>query len=387
MPTIPRQANITSANDFTDEQNPSFVFNNSANATLECWLEPNPNGDHLCKRTLSGTGGTYTWTLTEDERNQLRAKCLGNSCTCRIGLYSTIGGTTYASYVDKTMTVVNANPTFSSSNITYKDTNSNIVAITGNNQHIVRNLSNLKITITSATAKKSASISKYELTFNGSTKTITSAGTVDFGTINLSSNSSVSVKAIDSRGNSTTSTLSITILDWQLPTASISARRVNNYEDETNLTVQVTISSVNSKNSIQSLKYRYKKATDTTYSADIDIENNEKVVVSIDKLYIWDFQVEIKDKFGKNTYNFQVAKGMPIFMIDIDLLSIGVNCFPTNSNSLEVNGYDFNNLHPVNSIITTTNDTNPSNSVAGAWELLTSTTINSKTIYYWKRTK
>ena len=308
--------------------------------------------------------------------------------TVRQVIGTCISGTTesFWSWQDKTMKIVNANPTFSSSNISYQDTNSSITAITGNNKHIVRNLSNLKVSISNATAKKSASMSKYELTFNGVTKTLTSAGTVDFGTVNLGSSSSVSVKAIDSRGNSTTASLSITILDWQLPTASISAKRINNYEDETKLTVQVSISSVNSKNSIQSLRYRYKKTTESNYSNYKPISNNETKEVIIDKLFVWDFQVEIKDKFGTKTYNFQVAKGMPIMMIDVDLISVGINCFPTKENSFEVNGYDFNNLHPINSIIITTNNNNPSSSVTGTWELLSTQSLNNVTIYYWKRT-
>ena len=67
--------------------------------------------------------------------------------------------------------------------VSYEDTNTTITAITENNQHIVRNLSNLKVTVSSAIAKNSASISKYEITFNNVTKTLTTAGTVDFGTI------------------------------------------------------------------------------------------------------------------------------------------------------------------------------------------------------------
>ena len=57
---------------------------------MECWLEPNPNGEHYAKRTLSGTSGTFTWELTNDERKQLREACKGKTCTIRIGLYSNI---------------------------------------------------------------------------------------------------------------------------------------------------------------------------------------------------------------------------------------------------------------------------------------------------------
>lgn len=389
LPTIPRQANITNASNFTDEQNPTINYSNQAGnsvSSLQACISLTGATDNISYRDISKTGNSYTFNLSESERNVLRNACKNSKSLSVIFFVKTvIGGNTFYSTLTRTMTITNGNPIFTLSNISYQDTNTNITAITGNNKHIVRNLSNLKVTVSSGTARKGASISKYELTFNGITKTLTSAGTVDFGTVNLGSNSSVSVKIIDSRGNSTTASLSIIILDWQLPTASITAKRVNNYEDETKLTVQVSISSVNSKNSIQSLKYRYKKSIESNYSDYKTISNNETKTIVIDKLYVWDFQIEIKDKFGTKIYNFQVAKGMPIMMIDVDLISVGINCFPTKENSFEVNGYDFNNLHPINSIIITTNNNNPSSFVTGTWELLSTQSLNNGTIYYWKR--
>lgn len=389
LDTIPRQANITNASNFTDEQNPTINYSNQAGNSvnsLQACISLTGAKDDISYRDISKTGNSYTFSLNESERNVLRNACKdSNSLPVIFFVKTEIGGNTFYSTLTRTMTITNGNPTFTSSYISYQDTNTDIISITGNNKHIVRNLSNLKVTVSSASAKKGASISKYEMTFNGITKTLTSAGTVDFGTINLGANSSVSVKVIDSRGNSTTASLPITILDWQLPTASISTKRINNYEDETKLTVQVSISSVNSKNAIQSLKYRYKKSTESNYSNYNSISNNETKTVVIDKLYVWDFQVEIKDKFGTKTYNFQVAKGMPIMMLDVDLISVGINCFPTKKNSFEVNGYDFNNLHPVNSIIITTTNNNPSSYVTGTWELLSTQSLNNTTIYYWKR--
>lgn len=389
LPTIPRQANITSAPDFNDEQNPTIGYSNSAGnsvSSLQACISLTGSADDIKYRDIAKTGSSYTFNLTEAERNVLRNACTtSNSRTVIFFVRTIIGGNTFYSTLTKTLSIVNGNPTFSSSNISYKDNNSTTVGITGNNQHIVRNLSSLVATITSATAKKGASISKYEMTFNGSSKTI-SVGNTTIGAVNLSSNATLSVKATDSRGNSTTASITVVILNWELPVANITANRVNNYEDDTKLRVQVSISSVNNKNSIQSIKYRYKKSSDTSYSSYVSINNNQEYTIVIDKTYKWDFQVEIKDKFGTKTYSFQVAKGMPILMIDVDLISVGVNCFPTKSKSLEVNGYDFDKLHPINSIIETTDNNNPSSYVSGTWVLLTSNTINGNTIYYWKRT-
>ena len=165
LPTIPRQANVTGASDFTDEQNPTITFNNAGGFRINARLEF--GGTSISRDNIPNTG-SYTFSLTDAERNLLRSKCTGNSMTVRQVIGTCISGTTesFWSWQDKTMKIVNANPTFSSSNISYQDTNSSITAITGNNKHIVRNLSNLKVSISNATAKKSASMSKYELTFN-----------------------------------------------------------------------------------------------------------------------------------------------------------------------------------------------------------------------------
>lgn len=336
LPTIPRQANVTGATDFNDEQNPSISFNNVGGFRINARLEF--NGTSIRRDNIPNTGN-YTFILTDEERKLLRQKCTGKSMSVRMTLATCINGTTenYWSFQDKTMTIINANPTFSNNNIIYEDTNSETVKVTENNKHIVRNLSNLVVTINKAIAKKEASISKYELTFNGTTKTV-SVGENDLGKINLSSDADLSVKVTDSRGIVTTATITVTILDWELPNANITAKRVNNYEDDTKLTVQTSISSVNNKNSIQSIRYRYKKANEETYSNYASISDNKTVTIKIDKLYIWDFQVEIKDKFGTKTYNFQVAKGMPILFIDIEKLSIGINTFPSKDNSLENGG-------------------------------------------------
>ena len=203
---IDRFATMTSATNFTDESNPSFVYTNPANTSMSCWLEINPAGEHLAVRNFSGTGGTYTWELTNEEREQLRAKIPNNSsATCRIGLYSTLGGSTQASFKDMTFSIVNGNPIFN--NFEFEDINPTTLALTGDSSKNVNGFSTIQATISTtnkAEAIKSATMSKYRFTI-GTTSTDINYSDEESVSGNISNaiNGTYNIYAIDSRNNST----------------------------------------------------------------------------------------------------------------------------------------------------------------------------------------
>lgn len=343
LPSIPRQANITSAPDFNDEANPTINYSNPAGnnvSSLQACISLTGATDDIKYRDIPKTGSSYTFNLTTAERNVLRNACTtSNSRKVQFFVKTVIGGNTFHSNIEKTLTIINGNPTFTSLNISYKDNNSVTTAVTGNNQYLVQNLSSLLITITSATALKGASISKYEATINGVKKTITSAGNIDYGVINSGNNLTLSVKVIDSRGNSTTASKTVTFLAWNLPTALITLKRKNNYEDETYLKVDGSYSSVNGKNTL-TIQYQRKKSTESTYSSLTTIEDNVQETIVNDKEFVWNYKIILTDKFGTTTYNVNLPKGRFILFVDTKKLSVGVNCFPTKSESLEVNGIE-----------------------------------------------
>lgn len=223
LTTIPRQATISSAPNFNDEQNPTITYSNPAGnsvTSLQACISFTGAKDDISYRDISKTGTSYTFNLTDNERNILRNSIPNNnSRTVYFYVRTIIGGVSYHSTLGKTFTITNGAPTFSSSNLSYYDSNSSISSITGNNTIIVRNKSNLMVTYTAAAAKKGATISKYSFTVNGVTKTSTSSGgTINFGVINSASNLTLSANVVDSRGNySSTVYKTITCYDHYAP--------------------------------------------------------------------------------------------------------------------------------------------------------------------------
>ena len=233
--------------------------------------------------------------------------------------------------------VVNSNPTF---NVEYEDSNSKTVAITENNQYIIRNNSTLKISVNNAQALNSATLKTITAVVNGNAYTGTlsgSTGTINVGVVNISSDAKATVKLTDSRGNEGISDITVLVYDWTLPNAIIKLNRKSNYYSESILNVNANYSSIGDKNSV-TIKYRTKKVANSTFSTYTTIQNNADANFTADNEYEWNVQVEVSDLIGKTTYNLILPKGIPITYTDIKKYSFGVNCFPKHNNSLEVNG-------------------------------------------------
>ena len=265
-----------------------------------------------------------------------------------------------------TCNVANANPTIDI--IDYYDSSKKTTDITEDNQIIIRNNSNLEFKLTNLIALKYATLSKVEILLNGITKSATLSGSsvpsqvINFGIVNSSSNLTASISVIDSRGNKTSYSKDITIVDWAQPSAIINCQRENNFYSTTHLTVDGSISSINDKNVIK-IQYQYKKTTDTNYSALNIIQDNTQTSFEIDNKFAWDIRVIVSDLIGSTTYNLFVDKGIPIVYFDRSLSSMGVNCFPKYNNSLEVNGVCFSGQVLYNSASGTAETVNLSDSV------------------------
>ena len=195
-------------------------------------------------------------------------------------------------------------------------------------------------TIGKATAKNSATIKKYEITFNERTLERASEGNLDFGTINLSSNANATLKVTDSRGNTATKEVEVIIDNWELPTALITVNRKNNYYSETEFKVDARYSSLNGKNII-GIDYQCKKVNDKNFSVSGRLQDNVQKTVELDNEYQWYIEIFITDLIGQTKYIMNIDRGMPIAFFDRLKSSLGINCFPAHHKNFEVNGYEY----------------------------------------------
>lgn len=365
LPTIPRQALLYNiSQDITDEDDPWMDFTNNGGFAVNMWFEfPGlTGGTRYAQRNNIGSRANFNLTTTE--RNQMRA-LLANTPTAiiRYVLETNVAGTYMTDWRDRVYSIVNANPTFDSTNISYLDSNATTVAITTDNQKIVQAKSTLRAAFTAATALKGASMANYQVTVDTDVRNFTSAQTaINYATLNVAADFPITVKATDSRGYSTTVAKTVSVLPWTLPRGVVAIQRVNNYEDNTTVKIDVTIDSVNSKNSIQVLKLRKKKTTDATWTENT-LVTGVTSTVSMDKLFEWNLEIVITDKFGTTTYVTLLPKGIPIMFIDNVKLSIGVGMFPATNEALEIADKYLipimKRVYRVGRIIMTTDITNP----------------------------
>lgn len=361
LPQITRQANLTSTMDFNDEENVTITFTNPANFRINARLEF--AGTSIRRNNIPNTG-TYTFVLTEEERNLLRSKCANsNTLGVRETLATCTSGTTETNwnFIDRKMTIINANPQFTSFN--FADTNSTTTALTGSNKSNINNYSNIKITIPmadKAVAKKGATMRFYRIVIGNTFKQL---GYVpDFAishTINNASTGIYQVYAIDSRGNSTLVTKQsanmVVYEEITKNTSSSSATRVTNTGEATTLTYSGTIwngSFGSQSNAITSATYKYKATTSSTWITGTTnitptvsngnfsftglIKGDTNAGFDIDNSY--DVQVTIKDKLSTATFDFLVGSGKPNIAIAKEGIGIMGKYETSVGGALQING-------------------------------------------------
>lgn len=354
---IPRFAVINSAPNFNDEDNPTITYSNPAGTnvtSLRACISLDGSNADIAYRDISKTGTSYTFNLTEAERDVLRAATTGsNSRTVKFYVRSEIGNGHNGSNLARTFTIKNPNPVI---NPTITDTNDITYGLTGDRNKLIKYYSNAAVTI-GASAVKKASLKSQRVTCGN--KSLTSNGTMSA----IETNDFV-FTATDSRGNTTSKTVKPSFVNYIRLTCSLG----NNMPSaDGTMTVKANGNCFNgsfgAKNNSLSVYYRYKvyggsygnwaamsvSKSGNTYSATVNLTGLDYQTAYVVQTYATDalstiYSVEKTIKatpvfdWGESDFKFNVP-------VDIDG-HLSASGFELSEQEITITG-DMNTYYPV----------------------------------------
>lgn len=314
---ISRAATLTSAPNFTDEGNPVIKYSNPAGnavTSLDACISFTGTNADVPYRAVSKTGTSYTFNLTDEERETLRNGTTDKtSRNVYFYLRTTMGGGTYYSKLAKTLTIVNCEPFITDASI--YDYNETATALTGSNEIFIRGYSDARYTI-EAEAKKNTTITEYKVVVGS--KSYYGAS----GTVTDMEDGTVRYIVTDKRGlTASYSPKNYLVMEYFKPTCNLDVAMPTT-EGNTSLTVNGncfndTFGAV--KNTID-VEYRYKsdageygdwiaatvEFTDNTYKATAE-------VTGLDYRSTYTFQARVVDKLNTIESVEIVVRTTPVF--------------------------------------------------------------------------
>lgn len=319
----------------------------------------NGSSTYLTISGLSWTKGTASRTvaLTAAQRTTLlNAMASIKSFTGTFAVTTYSGSTQIGSTSSKTATVqtTSANSAPTLSGFTFEDSYTTTKNVTGNNQLFIQGYSILKVTPGTAAAKNGASISSYTASCNGVSVSSSTASAITIGKIARSGSVTVSLTVTDSRGYTASVSKTITVIAYANPKlSSVTLRRTNDIEAEMQLKFNGSISAVTvdgtQKNSVQYVRYRYKKTSEASYSSYYSILSSTTrsgtsfsfsnlELLNLDAGSSYDFHLQIQDRLyslsSLDVY-FVVPQGTPL--IALRKQKVGINT-PNPKSALDVGG-------------------------------------------------
>ena len=199
-----KQANIITASNFTDEENPIITYSNplgSEVTELRGYISWG-SGNRYIYHDLPTNATEYEFVLTDSDREALRrGVSTGSSLPVTFYIETDFGSDTYSSgTIGRTMTLINYKPIL---NPSVTDSNTTTVNLTGNKNKLIKYFSTASFN-TGATAIKGATID-YQTIINGSVKL--KDYTSNTGNIPYTDSNTFYFSVTDSRGHTTNKSL------------------------------------------------------------------------------------------------------------------------------------------------------------------------------------
>lgn len=314
---IPRAATISSAPNFTDEDNPVIKYSNPAGTVVDdlqaCIASTDGSTVYIDYRAISETGDSYTFNLTDDERETLQSLCK-NAKSMKVKFYirTKLGSSTLYSSVEKTLTIANAAPTLSP---TVKDTNATTVALTGDEATFIKGHSNAAFTV-GASALKLATIKSQGVTCGDKSSSSES------GTLSAIESGTFTFSVTDSRGYTTTKKLTKTLIDYVELTCSMKA---SNPTADGDMAMRISGSYFNGSfgATANTLTVQYRQSTDggSTWGAWVTVEavlsahsyTADVELTGLDYRQAYTFQARAIDKLATVNTALKTVKALPVF--------------------------------------------------------------------------
>lgn len=293
------------------------------------------------------TTGTknVTTTLTSAQRTALlngMSDVASFSATYELITYNNgtqVGSSSTATATIRTSsnTSAPAQPTFN-----YADIEAGTVAITGDSSKLIQGQSYLRLTNLTATAKNGASIASYSITIGGATVSSTSGGTVNIGAVSQSGTLSLSVTAKDTRGYTSTKSVSVTCYAYAYPSlSSYSVKRDDTTASQINFSANGTFSNIGS-NTV-TLKYKYKKTSASSYGTEVSVTPTKSGgtfsysaanIATFDEDSTYNFVITVQDGIQSAVYNLVVPTFTPLIAYRPE--AIGFGAVPQGTKRVEI---------------------------------------------------
>jgi hypothetical protein len=317
LDAIPRAATISSAPNFTDEDEPVLKYSNPAGSVVDdlqaCIASTDGSTIYIDYRPISETGSSYTFSFTDEERETLQALCKNaKSMAVKFYIRTKLGSSTLYSSVEKTLTIANAAPTLAP---TVKDSNATTKALTGDESKFIKGHSSAAYTI-GASAKKQATIKSQKVTCGDKSATAAS------GTLAKVESGTFAFSVTDSRGNTATKTLTKTLIDYVALTCSM---KVGTPTADGKCAMSISGDCFNGSFGavVNTLQVQYRQSTDggSTWGAWVDaaatLSGNgysaEVAITGLDYQQAYTFQARAVDKLATAETATKTVKATPVF--------------------------------------------------------------------------